>query len=205
MQSPSKSPKPSWREIANEALNTITHGAGLALTSFAIVLQWGKTHYGCIVYLLSLASVYLFSTLSHGIPGSKRAVLRQLDQGCIFLLIAGTYTPLVLRMSDNATHGYILIAELWLAALIGFISKVKYRVKTIIPYVVLGWCPALCSPWIFTNTSLNAACLIIGGGLAYTAGLYFFLRDERFGFHALWHIFVIAGSALHFAAIYSLA
>lgn len=166
------------------------------------MLQWGATHLGCLVYLLSLASVYLFSTLSHAIPGSKRDVLRRLDQGCIFLLIAGTYTPLILSLAKNPTDGYILVGEIWLAAIIGFVAKVKYRAKTIIPYVVLGWCPALCSPWVFTNTPMNIALLIIAGGLAYTAGLYFFLRDKTFGYHALWHIFVIAGSALHFAAIY---
>ncbi len=204
MQSPNESRTHFWRTIANEALNTITHGLGLALTSFAIVIQWGSSHLGCLVYLLSLASVYLFSTLSHGIPGSKRAVLRRLDQGCIFLLIAGTYTPLVLALAENPVHGYILIAEIWIAATIGFVAKVKYAARTIIPYVILGWCPALCSPWLFTNTPLNVAALIVGGGLAYTAGLYFFLRDKTFGYHALWHIFVIAGSALHFAAIYSL-
>ena len=204
MQSPNESPKHYWRTIANEALNTITHGIGLALTSFAIVIQWGFDHLGCLVYLLSLGSVYFFSTLSHGIPGPKRAILRQLDQGCIFFAIAGTYTPLVLSMSDNAAHAYILVGEIWLAALIGFVAKVKYRVATIIPYVVLGWCPALCSPWVFANTPLSVGALIVGGGLAYTAGLYFFLRDKTFGYHALWHIFVIAGSALHFAAIYSI-
>lgn len=193
-----------WRTIANEALNTLTHGLGLALTSFAIVLQWGSSHFGCIVYLLSLASVYLFSTLSHGIPGTKREVLRRLDQGCIFLLIAGTYTPLVLGLAENVMHGYILLTEIWLAACAGFIAKVKYQAQTIIPYVVLGWCPALCSPWLAANVPLNVGALIVAGGLAYTAGLYFFLRDKTFGYHAMWHIFVIAGSALHFAAIYSL-
>lgn len=204
MQSPSESPTNFWRTIANEALNTLTHALGLALTSFAIVIQWGSSHLGCLVYLLSLASVYLFSTLSHGIPGPKRDVLRRLDQGCIFFAIAGTYTPLVLALSQNPTHGYILIAEIWIAAAIGFIAKVKYHAATIIPYVILGWCPALCSPWLFTSTPLNVAALVVGGGLAYTTGLYFFLRDKTFGYHALWHIFVIAGSALHFAAVYSL-
>lgn len=187
----------------DEALNTLTHGAGLFLSSFAAYTFWACTQIGCIVYLLSAMSVYLFSTLSHGIPGRRRARLRALDQGCIFLMIAGTYTPLILAYANNY-QGHILLGEIWTAAVIGFALKTMYRMKSIIPYVVLGWCPCLCHPWVLASAPYEVTALIVLGGLAYSAGIYFFLKDHKFGFHALWHLFVLAGSALHFAAIYTI-
>lgn len=197
---------PLWdkvRLILDETLNTIVHGAGLFLSSFGVYTLWATTHLGCLIYLASAISVYLFSTLSHAIPGRKRELLRLLDQGCIFFLIAGTYTPLIMAFQPN-NHGYILLSEIWLASIIGFIAKTYFRLKTIVPYVILGWCPAVCCPWILGDAPWHVIGLIVLGGLAYTAGLYFFLRDHKFGHHALWHLFVLAGSALHFAAIYQI-
>jgi hemolysin III len=124
------------------------------------------------------------------------------DQGLIYLFIAGTYTPLVCAHVPVATRT-VALAVTWGAAAVGFYSKVvaRHRVNALATwgYVLLGWGPAL-----ILMRYVPGGCLIwlVSGGLFYTLGIYFLKRDEgcRY-FHAAWHIFVILGSACHYAAI----
>jgi len=185
----------------DEQLNTLTHAFGLFLSVFGLCILWDTTQLGCLVYLLSLVSVYLFSTLSHATVGRKQHWFKRLDKGCIFFLIAGTYTPLVLAQYNNA-HGYTLLVQIWTFAIIGFIAKVVYRHESVISYVLLGWCPILFSPGLL-NAPVYTLGLVFLGGMAYTTGLYFFFNDHKYAFHSVWHLCVIAGSALQFAAIYT--
>jgi hemolysin III len=193
-----------------ERLNTITHGLGLVLSvlgTIAIIAAARSLELGlaisCGVYSLTLVVVYAVSTLSHAVrqPQSKHR-LRAWDQGVIYLLIAGTYTPFACLYLSAAARVPVLVG-LWSVALVGFLSKVRWehRVVNFKPhsYVLFGWLPALTMMHL-----VSLACLswMAVGGLIYTVGTLFLALDRQFRFfHATWHMFVVAGSACHYYAI----
>lgn len=197
-----------------EFANTLTHGAGLVLSlAGALPLQVTTAHQpnwsiraGCFVYLLTMVGVYAASTLSHAVqhPLWKHR-LRALDQACIYLFIAGTYTPIALAYM-NSGWWWLLTALMWTVALVGFVSKVllKHQVQAVCisAYLLLGWMPIVAiRPMV---ELLPTACLamFVAGGLCYTVGTIFLTMDTRVPFfHSVWHILVIAGSACHYAAI----
>jgi hemolysin III len=194
-----------------EMVNTITHGLGLVLSllgTIAIIASARSIErglaIGCGVYAITLVVVYAISTLSHAVwqPRSKRR-LRAWDQGVIYLLIAGTYTPFAcLDLSSSAR--VLVLVGMWSVAGIGFLSKVwwEHRVGADFKahsYVLFGWLPALTMLHL-----VSLACLswMAVGGLLYTLGTLFLALDRQFRFfHATWHMFVVAGSACHYYAI----
>jgi hemolysin III len=208
---------PAWRRSSEEELvNAVTHGLGFvisvagSLVMMSAVLASGNSPLvvGCGLYLISLMAVYAMSTLSHS-PTSFRLKLlfRQLDQAFIYLLIVGTYTPFALAF----LHGWqwdILMAAMWMVALTGFVAKVFFAhevhavpVKT---YIVLGWMPIVALPSLYFATPAGAFDSIIAGGVFYSLGTFFLIRDDRVRhFHAIWHLCVMAGSACHFLGIYA--
>ncbi len=193
-----------------ELVNTITHGFGLVLSllgSMAIIATTPLIESGlaiaCGVYALSLIAVYAVSTLSHAVQRQQtKHLLQAWDQGVIYLLIAGTYTPFVcLHLSSYAQ--WMVLGGIWTTALLGFYSKVilRYRVQAFKAhsYVLLGWLPALTMMHL---VSFGCLAWMVVGGLMYTVGTLFLVLDRRFRFfHATWHLFVVAGSACHFYAI----
>jgi hemolysin III len=202
------------RTAAEERLNAATHGAGLllsvvgALVMAAAVAGRGDlwVQVGCGIYLFSLVCVYAMSTLSHGNWSLERkAFFRRLDQAFIYLLIAGTYTPFSLAYLRTGWW-WALLATIWLVAIIGFVSKLffahRVEVISIVSYVILGWMPIMSAPALMTTLPFGAFVWMLVGGVCYTAGTVFLLNDEHVRhFHAVWHLFVIAGSACHFAGI----
>jgi len=204
-----------WHRFYKEELaNAVTHGVGLmlsvcgALVMVAIVLSRGDGWrvVGCAVYLASLVAVYAMSTLSHTVKSPRwREKFRALDQGTIYLLIAATYTPFSLAYLRTVPW-WLLLGAMWTVALVGFISKVvfSYRVNsaTVWTYVVLGWMPVVSVPSIMPILPMTAFWGMLAGGLCYSIGTVFLICDQKFPhFHALWHLFVIAGSACHFLVI----
>lgn len=187
--------------MSNQSLNTLTHGLGLAACGVAVCMVDRSGAIG--IYLATLIAVYLFSSLSHALTGPSRQTFERLDKGCIFLLIAGTYTPIMVACCYHAV-GVFMLSLIWMAALLGFVGKVWYKDESIWPYVALGWAPVVLGPQMLFAVPVVPLVWVILGGIAYTAGLFFFLRDERYGFHAIWHLFVMLGSALHFVAIMGL-
>jgi hemolysin III len=200
--------------IEDEIANSITHGIGLALSlvgAVALVMIAARTGdtraiVGCLVYSASLVAVYAASTLSHLFWQPRlRRVFRMLDQGCIYLLIAGTYTPLSLRYLRDG-YWWILLATMWTIAIVGFCSKVflAHRVESVatIAYVAMGWLPVLAAKPMIAVAPTRCLWMMLIGGLCYTVGTLFLTFDRKALYlHAMWHICVIAGSAVHYFAI----
>jgi hemolysin III len=198
---------------AEELANRITHGIGLLLSLVGVAVMvevLGQGDFwrvaGCCVYLFSLISVYAMSTLSHTFEEPRRrSLFRALDQGAIYLLIAATYTPFSMAYL-RTTPWWLVLGMVWSIALWGFCSKVffRYRLERVSmwPCIVLGVIPFICVPSLIGVVSLAALWWMLLGVGFYTLGLVFWVNDRRVRqFHAVWHVFVIAGSTCHFVGI----
>ncbi|MCI0359693.1 MAG: hemolysin III family protein [Planctomycetaceae bacterium] len=204
------------RSRAEEIVNSVTHGIGLVLSlagSLILLIRvleqpdWWRLS-GCAVFATALVTVYAASTLSHAVTRPAwRQAFRTLDQGCIYLLIVGTFTPFALEYL-RVGWWWLFLLVMWAAALIGFVSKLLFwhRVESVAiwSYVLLGWLPIV-PAWAFLDlVPLGVSLWILVGGLCYTAGTIFLVLDHRrFHFHAVWHLFVIAGSVCHFWAVFA--
>jgi len=201
--------KPVPRAVTAETLNQWTHGFGcvLALIGTGIMVpaavQSGSVWriVGAVIYCLTLVGVYLYSTLSHSFEDPvRRRFYRMMDQVCIFLLSAGSFTPFGLVHMPNG-WGSTLLAGMWIVAFAGVYLRVRESGRTmgVTMFVLLGWMPLLALPQLISVAHAGGLALVIAGGLAYTGGLYFLLNDSRkVYFHAIWHISTITGSACHF-------
>jgi hemolysin III len=207
-------PLTSWSSDPEEAANTLTHGLGFLLSVVGAIVMaiWVVRQgdswrvLGCLTFSVSLVTVYAMSTLSHSFSAPKRKRLFQtLDQAFIYLLIVSTHTAFSLAFL-RTTPWWVFLAVMWTIAMLGFLSKVllAHRVDGIAVwiYVGLGWMP------VTSATSLVGAVPAVGlwwmliGGLCYTVGTVFLIFDNRGRYyHAIWHIFVFAGSACHFFVI----
>lgn len=204
-----------WQRLSKEELvNAVTHGIGLVLSMFgALVMAWSVWVHGdvwrmlgCGVYLASLVAVYAMSTLSHSVTSPRwRSSFRSLDQGFIYLLIAATYTPFALTYLRTGLW-WVLLGAIWAVALWGFLSKVVFghRVESVSiwSYVLLGWMPIVAAPAILEIVPIAAFWWSLLGGVCYSIGTVFLVCDRKVPhFHAVWHLFVMAGSACHFLVI----
>src|SRR5262245_41564698 len=203
------------RSLAEEIVNGVTHGIGLILSligSCVLLIRvlsqpdpWRLI--GCVGFATALVAVYAASTLSHAVPRPAwRRTCRILDQGCIYLLIVGTFTPFALEYLRFGWW-WLFLLLMWTAAMAGFLSKMMFLHRidavTIWSYLLLGWLPIV-PAWAYLNlVPWGALTWILAGGLCYTAGTVFLVLDHRqFYFHAIWHLFVIAGSVSHFYAVF---
>jgi hemolysin III len=212
--SPSRSTIDWYRLDAEEVVNAVTHGIGLALSVCgAVVMVANVMAHGdawrvasCGIYLASLVAVYAMSTLSHSFAAPRiRSFFRRLDQGFIYFLIVATYTPFSL-VYLRTWPWWCLLGVMWSVALWGFFSKVLFahRVEAVSvwPCIVLGWLPVIAAPSLLHVLSPAVLWWMLGGGLLYSLGTLFLIHDNRIRhFHAIWHLFVIGGSACHFVAI----
>ncbi len=202
------------RTRSEELTNTLTHGLGLVLSilgALVLVARAADTGnawriLGCGVFAAALVAVYAASTLSHMTWPPWRRRFRILDQAFIYLLIVATFTPLALEYLQRS-WGWLLLAAMWTVALVGFISKIWFAHRidavTVWSYVVLGWLPILPAAQYVELVPAAALWWVLLGGLCYTTGTIFLVLDyRRYHFHAIWHLFVIAGSTCHFAAIF---
>jgi len=201
--------------VAEELVNSLTHGLGLLLTVIgAVVLLSQPTLYsdarraiGCSIYLATLVTVYFASTLSHAVFAPRwRRFFRTLDQASIYLLIVGTYTPLALEYLRSGWWSALFLL-MWTAAIVGFVSKLfwSHRIDSVAiwTYLLLAWIPILPAPAYIPLVPVAALRGVVIGGLCYTAGTIFLMLDRRhLHFHAIWHLFVIAGSACHFWVVF---
>jgi len=206
---------PLARSLAEEIANSVTHGIGLVLSLAGSLVLLSRLQsqpdvwrwLGCGVFAAALVAVYAASTLSHAVARPTwRRRFRILDQSCIYLLIVATYTPFALEYLRFGWWWFFLML-MWTAALIGFLSKLLFMHRidkaTTWSYLLLGWLPII-PAWAYLNlVPLGALAWILAGGLCYTAGTVFLVLDHRpFHFHAIWHLFVIAGSACHYCGIF---
>jgi len=191
---------------------TALAGAILALTgaSFLVVMAAQKADPWRIVsfavYGASLFALHLISTLYHGMRGGRaKDVFRKLDHCSIYLLIAGTYTPFTL-VTLNGPWGWSLFGAIWALAVLGIVQECWLargaRMASLVIYVLMGWLAVVALVPLFAALGVAGMAWVVGGGVLYTAGIVFYIYDERIRhFHGIWHLFVLAGSAAHFIAI----
>jgi hemolysin III len=207
------SPDPLPVYLSEETVNMLTHGFGLVLSLVGTVVlvemaqARGNTvqELGCWVYGATLVALYGASTLSHSFANPKlRTFFRMLDQVCIFLLIAGTFTPFALTY---LLEGWLwsLLITMWGFAIVGIFFKVFFRRMRNVAtsaYVVMGWIPIVAIEPMTERIPGMALFWVLAGGLLYTAGTLFLTNDGKVRyFHAVWHLFVIAGSICHYIAV----
>ncbi len=196
-----------------ETANSITHGLGLALSLVGTAVLVQRTlHYGdslqvvgVSVYGFTLVALYAASTLSHSFQQPRlRHFFRTVDQVCIFLLIAGTFTPLALTYFRDGWW-WALFISVWALALVGIFFKIFYtrlHNVSVSAYVMLGWLPIVAIKPIVEIVPAHVLGWIALGGVCYTVGTIFLMRDDRVPyFHAAWHVMVMAGSACHYYAV----
>ncbi len=208
---------PSYTK-GEEIFNMVSHivGGALGITALTLCVIFAALHHnvygvvGSAIYGASLIVLYTMSSLYHGLPANKTAkkVFQILDHCSIFLLIAGTYTPISLGpLREYSTPlGWVIFGVVWGAAAIGIVFNsidIKaYRKFSAICYLAMGWCVVFA--WKATVASLhpNAIVLLLAGGVSYTVGalVYYFFKKKRY-MHSIFHLFVLAGSILHFFTI----
>jgi len=195
-----------------EVANTATHGLGLLLSIcgfiFLTLIAWRGDRWqwiSSLVYGISLVVLYAASTLYHSTtsPHHKR-LFQLLDHCCIFLLIAGSYTPfLLVLLRDGIGIGMLWIV--WAIAISGILLKVIFRERAnalgIVMYLALGWLGVFAVKPIYYAAGLIPMILIIAGGVSYSAGMIFFGWKSIRHHHAIFHVFVLIGSIIHYAAI----
>jgi hemolysin III len=203
------------RHSVEEVANTITHGIGLLLSVVGFVvllvlaaLRGSAWHIvACSIYGATLICLYTASTLYHAVisPRVKRA-LRIVDHSAIYLLIAGTYTPFLL-VSLRGPWGWSLFGVIWGLALAGVLFKFWFVERFVIlstaVYIAMGWLVVIAAKPVITHVPFTALIWLLAGGLAYTGGVIFFAAKRIPYSHAIWHLFVLAGSICHYFAVLS--
>ena len=197
---------------AGERLNAITHlvGTVLALVGvpFLVVAaaRGGETLpvVSASIFGSTLVLLYLLSTLYHSVKGRAKEILQKLDHLAIYLLIAGTYTPVAL-VALGGSFGWTIFGINWGLAIVGivveFIPWRHRRVISHILYVLMGWLALIAIGSIFDGLGTLGAVLIFSGGLFYTTGIAFYAWKRLPHHHGIWHLFVLGGSICHYAAI----
>lgn len=196
-----------------ERLNGYTHliGTLLALSGAVVLVVLGALRadvwkiVSFAIYGVTLVLLYGLSTLYHSTRGRAKNVLRKFDHNAIYLLIAGTYTPFTL-VSLRGPWGWSLFAAVWALAALGMAQEFWQgngtRTFSLVIYVLMGWIGLVAVVPLVQALSLAGFAWVAAGGVIYTAGIVFYVYDERFKhWHGIWHLFVVAGSAAHYVAI----
>ncbi len=212
--------KISWQNpfytVQEEIANSVTHGigTGLAVAGLAILVVlaviFGDTRrvVSFSIYGGSLIVLYLASTLYHSVQHLKaKKVLRVFDHASIYVLIAGTYTPFLI-VSIRGTLGWTLLVVVWALAIIGVAWKIffigRYEAVATAAYVLMGWMCLVAFRAMIANVPPAGLVMLILGGVVYTAGVAFYAWEKLPYNHAIWHLFVLGGSILHYFAIVTL-
>jgi hemolysin III len=196
-----------------EAANSLTHGVGLLLSIvglvvlvvLAVVKGGGWNIASAIVYGSSLVILYGASTFYHSaVTPRSKSILQLVDHCCIYLLIAGSYTPFALILLRDGI-GFGLFAFAWIFAAVGIVTKVVFEIRSgfisAAIYLIMGWVGIVAIGPIYNAVGIVPLILAVAGGLSYTLGIIFFGWQSLKHHHAIWHIFVLMGSVFHFVAI----
>ena len=196
-----------------EIFNSITHAIG-ALVSIAglVLLIVFSSIYGnashvisCTIFGFTLVLLYTASALYHSFrkPNLKQ-IFKILDHSCIYILIAGTYTPFLL-ITIKGVVGWSMLALVWSLTVIGVLFKVffvhRFNIFSTIAYILMGWIIILAIKPLFQALPVGGLVLLICGGLAYTLGTIFYAWSRLPFNHTIWHLFVLTGSVCHFCAV----
>src|SRR6266571_2905482 len=201
------------QSVGEELANTISHGIGLCAALIGAPILLLEAHrsgagffFGTVIFAVTMSMLYLGSTVYHAWPQTRvKSILQVIDHSAIFLLIAGTYTPFALGpLRDGG--GLTMLGIVWSLALFGVVMKttrgtLRHRKLAMTLYLGTGWLGvifirplALAIPW-------SAVLCLIAGGIVYTAGTLFFANERLRYAHFVWHLFVLAGTSCHFAAV----
>jgi len=196
-----------------ERFNGYSHLAGaiLAAAGTAVLITTSALYHDAwkvvssVVYGATLVFLYTISTLYHSLRGRPKDILRRLDYCAIYLLIAGSYTPFAL-VTLRGPWGWTLFGVNWGLAVIGIAQELwighRTRVFSLLIYVLMGWLVLFAFGPLVAALPAAGLYWLVAGGVLYTAGIVFFLFDEKVRhFHGIWHLFVLAGSACQFVSI----
>ncbi len=201
--------------VGEEIANAITHGVGVvfSIVAMTLLIVTAVLHGGdgwrlaaAVIYGSSLVIEYTFSTLYHSFPWSKiKHVFKILDHAGIYFLIAGSYTPFMLVTLRGTSIGFWVSIGIWAFAVAGISTEAfwVYRPKWLaaVVYVIMGWIAVLAIKPLIALAPPQAVWLLIAGGLCYTVGAVTYIPRRVPYLHAIWHLFVLAGSVLHFLAV----
>ena len=197
---------------AEEIASSLSHALGIVLgiAGLAVLAAFATLHGGTSrivsvsIYGATLILLFTASTLYHAVPNPRaQPILRVLDHSAIFLLIAGTYTPFAL-ISLRGPWGWSLFAIVWTLAIIGIaleLRHVRNRMVAALLYLGMGWVGIVAIKPMLANIEPGGLWLLFAGGLCYTLGVPFYLWKRLPYNHALWHLFVLAGSVLQFFSV----
>jgi len=206
---------PRWTQSTGEELaNSISHAIGVvgAMIGTPILLLAAFRHaspfflVGTIIFSVTMLLVYFGSTLYHAWPQTRvKSFLQVMDHSAIFLLIAGTYTPFALGPLRD-TGGLTMLGIVWILALFGVVMKatrgaLRHRKLSMTLYLGTGWIALIFIRPLALAIPFSALLWLIAGGIAYTAGTLFFSNERLRYAHFVWHLFVLAGTSCHFAAV----
>ncbi len=200
----------NWKE---EIANAITHGIGFLLSIPALVMliifavergtAWHIVSF--TIFGVSMILLYLFSTMLHSFKPSKaKNIFAILDHSAIYVLIAGTYTPLMLVSLRN-TLGWTLFGIIWGLAIIGIVFKCyfvqRYQIVSTLFYVIMGWLVIIAIKPLYLSLSGAGFGLLLTGGILYSIGAIFYVWNKLPYNHAIWHLFVLAGSGFMYFCV----
>lgn len=202
------------QSLGEEIANSVSHGLGFvaAVASAPVLIvttaQTGRAVnvFGATVFAVTMVLLYCASTIYHAVPHRRaKALLRKLDHGAIFLLIAGTYTPFTLG-ALNGPWGWTLLGVVWSLAAVGVTLKafdrIAHPVASLGLYLVMGWLCVVAIGPLLERIPRDGLLLLAAGGFAYMSGVAFFATDDRVRYgHFIWHLFVLAGTCCHFFAV----
>lgn len=212
---PAATPSHRWPSAAEELVHSLTHGLGAlgAVITLVLLVIYAAVHGTALhvtvasIFGASLVAVYVSSTVYHAVSPDRqraKALLQILDHAAIHFLIAGTYTPFAL-VAIGGAWGISLCAIAWSLALVGIVVETtplrRHARLSMALYLGAGWIGALGLPFLWSALPLSTLAYLVLGGVAYTAGVPFFLLEGRKWSHAIWHGFVLAGSAFHVLAV----
>jgi hemolysin III len=194
-----------------ESLNATTHGLGFVAASVGLVFMLLRVDgiYGqvaCVVYGVSMMMMFLSSTLYHAVsrPDLKK-LLKTIDHSAIYILIAGTYTPLMV-LAVGGTVGLVAMVLIWSIAITGILFKCfannRFPKLSLVTYLLMGWLALFFIYPLYNSLETTGFYWLLAGGLCYTVGVVFYAAKKIQFTHAIWHLFVAAGSFCHFLTIY---
>jgi hemolysin III len=199
--------------LGEEVAHALTHGLGVVLAIAGLTVMVARAAlygnawhiWGASIFGATLVLMYTASTLYHGIPLPRaKKVLRIIDHSSIYFLIAGTYTPFTL-VTLHGEWGWWLFGITWGLALAGVVFKVfltgRYENLSLGIYLAMGWSIVLAIKPLLRTLEPGGLVLMLLGGLSYTGGVVFYMKDHKRYYHAVWHAFVLAGSVLQYFAV----
>ncbi len=202
--------------LGEEVWNAISHGIGAGLSIAALTLLMLFTPkttahiFSLLCYSVSMVLLYLISTIYHGLPVNKgKKVFQILDHCTIFLMISGTYTP-ILVIAIGGALCWTMLGVIWAVSIVGIMLKVidlqRFEKLSMVCYLGIGWsCIFIVKP-VVQNLNVLELSMLIAGGVLYTVGVIFFTKGKKLAYmHTIFHVFVLAASVLHFFVVLSIA